>query len=193
MSPLTSILIKKPGHKDKRRKGRWCSICKYVSFPQSMLAISSHLNDHRDDPHIKKKKGALAGFFFGSSSSNRRHLGSRHYEKYAALCAAAGFTIPDSALPRRILKAREQEKERQAAKKAKAVVAHQSTLDAIAQKVPRPTQFSREGIARAVMIHIVVGDQVSTPSTDAIIYLLTDCCATRRPLHSCATSPSRIV
>lgn len=105
----------------------------------------------RDDMNYIQKHGRRKAFHVGSNSSCCQHI-RRHYKLYKEHCAELGLKENHHAIPRDIVKARVE------AKKQKKD--GQQKLDGIIQKASQPTEFSREGVLKAVAEFIICDDQV---------------------------------
>ncbi|KAF7770801.1 hypothetical protein Agabi119p4_6775 [Agaricus bisporus var. burnettii] len=115
----------------KTLKGRWCTICREKAGNNIKL--------------IRKS------FHVGSNSSCRQHI-RQHYDYYSAKCKEEGLEESEHCVPRHVLGARKNSDEK---KKGSALV--QGKLDKTILKGPR--DFTREGILKAVTIHIATDDQ----------------------------------
>ena len=90
-------------------------------------------------------------FHIGSNSSCWQHI-HRHYAVYQEHCAEQGLTEHHHAIPRTIVRARNQTKKEEKE--------GQQTLNGTFQKVSKPSEFLWDTILKAVAVFVVCDDQV---------------------------------
>lgn len=129
------------------------------------------------------KKGLRKCFISGGTSSCRTHIRT-HYSEYTERCKKAGISEHHWALPRKLVKEREQLQKRE-----------EGTIEAMGFK-PKPGHttlepFSKESVLKYVAKFVVCTDQVSRLNCPAVITThncvspaLCDC---RQPLLSQCT------
>jgi len=102
-----------------------------------------------------KKQGKHKAFHLGSNSSCQQHIHG-HYSLYKEQCAEQNLEVHHYAVPWEILRKR--------VKLEKGGREGQHTLNVVFIK-PKPKEFSREGVLKAVAEFVVCDDQVSSMST----------------------------
>jgi len=117
--------------------------------------VDSYSQYCKDDEVFIKKQGKCKAFHLGPNSSCRQHIRG-HYSLYKERCAEQNLEVHHYAVLREILRKR--------AKLEKGEREGQCTLDAVFAK-PKPKEFSREGVLKAVAEFVVCDDQVSSMST----------------------------
>jgi hypothetical protein len=96
------------------------------------------------------KGGKRSAFFTGGNSTCRTHIRG-HYDVYEGRCKEKGIPINHHAIPRDILKQRNEEKENGN---------KQVKINDILPKSTGPKEFTREGVLHAVAQFVVCDDQV---------------------------------
>jgi hypothetical protein len=134
-----------------RSKGGGARYASELSKMRAREGHYLHVLAERDDINYIQKNGRRKAFHIGSNSSCRQHIRG-HYTLYKERCAKLGLKENHHAVPRDIVRAKEE------AKKMKKD--GQQTLDGVVQKASQPTEFSREGLLKAVAEFIVCDDQV---------------------------------